>query len=147
MYEQRLTTRLMAYWEQIKGTAEFPAYQQINAAAIDDIWQNCIALQVQPRVGDTLSYVYVHCGEAVSRALGRDMRGQALTTNMRFFPGAKIIKRLDEVVLGTTPTPLLDDGQFVNDNSKVIKYRACLLACGLNATISHVVIGVSWREF
>lgn len=147
MHEKRLTTRLITYWERTKGSADFPAYQQINPSAIDDIWQNCLALHVQPKSGGMQHYVYAHCGETVTKALGKNMRGQMLASNMRLFPGARIIKRIDEVVTRTAATPLLDDGQFVNDNGKVIKYRACLLACGANGIVSHVIIGVSWREF
>lgn len=147
MHEKRLTTRLIAYWEQIKGEQAFPAYQQLNPAALDDIWDNCLALQAQPPAGNTRPYVYVHCGQGVAQAIGHDLHGQTMTTNMKFFPGAKIIKRVDEVTSQSLPTPLLDDGQFVNDAGKVVKYRACLLAFGSNGVVSHVVIGVSWRAF
>lgn len=147
MHEKRLTTRLIAYWEQIKADQPFPAYQQLNPAALDDIWDNCLALQAQPLSGNLRPYVYVHCGQTVAQAIGHDLRGQTMTTNMKFFPGAKIIKRVDEVTSQSLPSPLLDDGQFVNDAGKVVKYRACLLAFGANGVVSHVLIGVSWRAF
>lgn len=148
MHEKRLTTRLIDYWERIRGGASaYPLFQQFNPGAVDDIWQNCLALQAQPNQGGTQQYVYVHCGETVQEAIGQDVRGQVLSTNMKFFPGAKIIKRIDEVVSLTTPSPLLDDGQFVNKNGKVIKYRACLLAFGGENAVTHVIIGVSWRAF
>lgn len=147
MHEKRLTTRLMAYWEQIKGDSHCPGYQQLNPSALDDIWHNCLALRVQPSTGKRRSYTYVHCGETISQAIGKDLTGQTMTTNMKFFPGAKIIKRIDDVVEQASPTPLLDDGQFVNEAGKVVKYRACLLAFGANGEVAHVVIGVSWRAF
>lgn len=147
MHEKRLTTRLITYWEQTKGSLDFPAFAQLNPAALEGVWDNCLALKTQPSVADKRSYTYVHCGETITQAIGKNMVGQTLSTNMRFFPGAKIIKRIDEVVAQASPTPLLDDGQFVNDNGKVIKYRACLLAFGANGAVSHVVIGVSWRAF
>lgn len=147
MHEQRLTTRLISYWEQIKGASTYPSYQQLNPSALDEIWDNCLAMQAQPSVGEKRPYTYVHCGSLISQAIGKDLRGQTMTTNMKFFPGAKIIKRIDEVVAQASPSPLLDDGQFVNDAGKVVKYRACLLAFGANGVVTHVVIGVSWRAF
>lgn len=147
MHEKRLTTRLITYWEKLKGDDFCPGYEQLNPSALDDIWNNCLVLHAQPSVGEKRPYTYVHCGELISQAIGKDLRGQTMTTNMRFFPGAKIIKRIDEVVAQASPSPLLDDGQFVNDAGKVVKYRACLLAFGANNIVSHVVIGVSWRAF
>ncbi|MCH2547008.1 MAG: PAS domain-containing protein [Alphaproteobacteria bacterium] len=147
MHEKRLTTRLISYWEQIKSEDSFPSFQQLNPSAIDDIWHNCLALQAQPASGDKRPYTYIHCGETIAEAIGKDVTGQTMTTNMKFFPGAKIIKRLDEVVTQSAKTPLMDDGQFVNEGGKVVKYRACLLAFGANDIVTHVVIGVSWRAF
>lgn len=147
MYEKRLTTRLISYWEQIKADAPYPSIQQLNPSALDDIWDNCLALAAQPAVNNKRPYTYVHCGQTISQAIGKDLRGQTMTTNMKFFPGAKIIKRIDEVMGQNAGTPLLDDGQFVNDQNKVVKYRACLLAFGANGVVTHVLIGVSWRAF
>jgi hypothetical protein len=89
----------------------------------------------------------LHCGTSISEAIGKNLTGQTMNTGMKFFPGAKILKRINEVMTQDSPTPLLDDGQFVNDKGKVVKYRACLLAFGTNDVVTHVVIGVSWRSF
>lgn len=147
MHEQRLTTRLINYWEKIRSSDSRPAFFRLNPGAIDDIWQNCLALQTQPGKSDNPHYLYVHCGDAVAEAIGKDVRGEIMSAKMKFFPGVKIVKRVDDVVNGTAESPVIDDGQFVNDKGKVIKYRACLLAFGDNQAVTHVVIGVSWRAF
>lgn len=147
MYEQRLTSRLISYWEKLKGTAEMPLYAQLNPGALDDIWDNCMVLKIEPSPAEKKNYVYTHCGSKIIEAIGQDITGQRMSANMKFFPGAKIIKRIDEVSNLSTPTPLLDDGQFVNEKSKVIKYRACLLVFGAEKHVTHVIVGVSWRAF
>lgn len=147
MQEQRLTTRLIAYWEKIKGDSPLPQYEKLNPSALDELWSNCLSLKAEPAGVDKLSYTYVHCGQEITKAIGKDLRGQRMTTNMKFFPGAKIIKRIDEVASQVQHTPLLDDGQFVNEKNQIIKYRACLLAFGTPKTITHIVVGVSWRAF
>lgn len=147
MQEQRLTTRLISYWEKIKGENYLPVYDKINPSAIEELWNNCLCLRADPAGVDSFAYTYVHCGQEITKAIGKDLRGQRMTTNMKFFPGAKIIKRIDEVAKQAQPTPLLDDGQFVNEKNQIIKYRACLLAFGSQKTITHVVVGVSWRAF
>lgn len=147
MHDKRLTTRLIGYWERIRPAGGVPAFIQLNPSAIDDIWQNCLALQAQPGSGEMAHYLYVHCGEAVAQAIGKDVRGEVISVKMKFFPGVTILKRIDEVARGKVQSPVLDDGQFVNDKGKVIKYRACLLAFGEKQVVTHVVIGVSWRAF
>lgn len=147
MHEQRLTTRLINYWELLKNGQPVPVYEQLNPSALEGVWTNCLALKAEPAPSGGNAYSYVHCGSEIQKAIGQDLRGQRMTTNMKFFPGAKIIKRIDEVATQAVPSPLLDDGQFVNEHNKVIKYRACLLSFGTPQKISHIVVGVSWRAF
>lgn len=147
MHEKRLTSRLIKYWELTKKEDPLPAFSRFNTTSIDDIWQNCMALEVLPSASREKVYTYMHCGDNISEAIGKNLTGETLTTHMKFFPGAKIIKRIDEVANFQAPSPLLDDGQFVSGKGKIIKYRACLLAFLAGERISHIVVGVSWREF
>lgn len=136
------------YWEQLRKDSDAPAYERFNPAAIDEIWHNCLVLEVQPGSGEKKTYKYVHCGEEIAKGVGQSLTGQMLSTNMKFFPGAKIIKRIDEVFDQAAIAPIMDDGQFVNTEGKVIKYRACLLSfMNSHRIITHVIVGVSWRAF
>lgn len=148
MQEQRLTTRLITYWENIKGHDPLPIYAKINPGALDDLWKNCLVLKTEPAASaENLTYVYIHCGQEIAKAIGHNLSGRRMTTNMKFFPGANIIKRIDEVANLKEYKPLLDDGQFVNDKNQVVKYRACLLAFGTQDIVSHILVGVTWRTF
>lgn len=147
MQENRLTVRLINYWNQLKGVAFLPYYSQFNPAPVSDLMESCFVLEIMPSAGSQPMYRYDYCGQAIKNVLGKDLTGQMLTTSMRLFPGARIIKRIDEVARMEAEIPLLDEGQFVNDKSKIIKYRACMVAFGKEGTVSHILIGVSWREF
>lgn len=149
MQEKRLTLRLTSFWDRIRKDDPMPSYTKLNPAMLEDVWQNCVVLKVMPSAaGKQKSFTYVHFGSEIKGATAKDLLGETLTTNMKFFPGAKIIRRIDEVVSGEAPTPLYDEGEFVNDRGAIVKYRACLLAFGApNTGITHVLIGVSWRAF
>lgn len=150
MYEKRLTVRLVNYWDNLRKEAAQPTFATWNPAAIDDIWQNCMALQVLPSAANTntKTYTYVHCGEEVAQAVGKNLLGETLTTKMKFFPGARIIRRIDDVANMHSPVPVYDEGEFVNDKSQIVKYRACLVSfMARDSFVSHVVVGVSWRAF
>ena len=45
------------------------------------------------------------------------------------------------------PKPLVDIGQFISENNKVVKFRSCLLPFGKDGVVTHVLAGLSWREF
>ncbi|MAR56134.1 MAG: hypothetical protein CMM93_03030, partial [Rickettsiales bacterium] len=84
-------------------------------------------------------------GDQVRKMYQEDVVGKVLTPHHTSFKGANIIKRIDEVV--AEPKPVFDDGQFINKNNKLVKYRSCLLPFGKSNEVSHVVVGLSWREF
>lgn len=147
VHEQRITSRLINYWESIKGQDQIPPYAKINPGNLEELWHNCLALKAEPGAAGETLYVYTHCGPEIAKAIGQNLTGKRMSANMKFLPGAKILKRIDEVTALTPPSPLLDEGQFVNDKNQIIKYRACLLAFGMPGSISHVVAGVSWRAF
>jgi hypothetical protein len=84
-------------------------------------------------------------GEKVRTLYTRDMTGQTINTGQKHFQGAALIKKIADVI--TKPEPLFDQGQFVNERSKIVKYRSCMLPFGVDNKVTHVVIGLSWREF
>src|SRR5690606_10700548 len=129
MQENRLTHRLMHYWNQLRGDSLLPRFGAFNPAPVQDLMEHCFILEVLPSHGIP-SFRYDYCGHAIKKVLGKDLTGQMLTANMRFFPGARIVKRIDEVARLQTGLPLLDEGQFVSDTAKIIKYRACMVAFG-----------------
>lgn len=146
MHEHRLAERLMGYWNIIRKEQQMPDFGHFNASAIDDIWQNCVLFTVAPEVGNK-PYVlnFQQIGERVRTIYGNDMVGRSFNTSQRHFAGAAIMRRVEEII--ATPAPLNDAGQFINERSKVVKYRSCLLPFGRNGKVSHVIAGLSWREF
>jgi hypothetical protein len=71
--------------------------------------------------------------------------GEVFTTKQRHYPAARIMARLEEV--WSNPAPLYDEGQFVSPTHKTVKFRSCLLPFGQGEEVSHILVGLSWREF
>jgi hypothetical protein len=68
------------------------------------------------------------------------------TSHFRNFPGARIVRKMDDVV--KTLSPLTDSAQFVNEQNKVVKCRSCLLPFGnKQGRVTHVVLALSWKDF
>lgn len=143
--EARLNDRLTTYWNMLRKEEPLPEFVQFNVAAIEDIWSQCVLFVVNPSApGAPANVNFYQVGEKV-KALYGNVAGRSMSTTQRHFQGASIVQRVGEVI--AEPSPIYDQGQFVNERSKVVKYRSCLLPFGTKDKVTHVVAGLSWREF
>jgi hypothetical protein len=145
--DHRLTDRLTNYWTLLRKDNVMPEFAQFNRSAISDIWQQCILFTVQPAVaGKPATVNFYMVGESTKSIYSGDMTGHAVSASMKHMQGASIVKRVDEII--AAPQALYDQGQFVNEKSKVVKYRSCLLPFGSkDGRVTHILAGLSWREF
>ncbi len=146
MSDHRLPDRLATYWNGLRKELVLPDFSQFNASAVSDIWQSCILFTVSPPVeGKPSTLNFSQVGDKVREIYGKDMVGRSFTTNQRNFQGAAIVRHAETIL--ANPTVLTDNGQFVNERSKMVKYRSCLLPFGRDAKVTHILVGLSWREF
>jgi hypothetical protein len=146
MYEKRLTFRLISYWEKLNN-GTLPFAQSFNSTAVSDVWPSCMMVSIAPSTQPGhYAYRYEYVGPELVKAYGRNMTGEQVQSRQKDFPGGKILEKMDMLI--KNPLPMTDEGQFVNDSSKIIKYRSCLLPLGSHAgSVTHIVAGVSYRAF
>lgn len=146
MIEHRLAERLTSYWNTLRKDLPMPDFGHFNASSVADIWQQCVLFTVSPEV-ENKPYVlnFYQIGDRLRSIYGNDMIGRSFNTAQRHFQGAAIVRRVEEII--ANPTPMNDVGQFINERSKVVKYRSCLLPFGRDGRVTHVITGLSWREF
>lgn len=146
MNEARLTMRLTTYWDRLRKDQPLPLFSQFNSSAIEDIWKQCLLFVVIPTTGGrSPSLNFSAVGENLSALYARTVIGQVFSPNQRDIPGTNVMKRVDEIM--ANPVPLMDEGQFISSRGKIIKYRSCLLPFGKDGLVTHIVAGLSWREF
>jgi hypothetical protein len=144
MQEQRLTLRLLRYWELVRKNKPYPEYIHFNTAAIEEIWPWCFVVSVGKR--KRAAYTYEYMGEPVAKLYGHNLTGMTIDYTMTQFPGGVIHKKLPEVV--EAAVPMTDDGHFVSAEQGLIKYRACYLPFGNKKNgITHIIVGISCRKF
>jgi hypothetical protein len=144
--EHRLTERLLSYWNVLRQEEIMPDFARFNASAIDDIWQQCVLFTVSPTAeGKTASLNFYQIGDKLGSIYNSGMVGRTFTSGQKHFQGAAIMRRMEEIL--ANPVPIQDMGQFINEKSKVVKYRSCLLPFGRNGKVTHIITGLSWREF
>lgn len=143
--EQRLTLRLMKYWNLIRKDEEFPRIEMFNNAAIADLWSDCIQLRLNSR-GKNPTYWCEYMGEGIMAAYGKDMTHQLLENNPHTFPGVVMYTKLNEIA--ATPSPMENNGHMMSDKGGILKYRACFLPfCNEKFGLTHIVVGLSYRVF
>ena len=150
MDERRLTMRLHKYWDMVRKAQSVPDYSQFNSGTISDIWPYCFVVTIdaggENLQSDKHSYKYIYIGEPLIRMYGKDMTGQTLTEGVKHFMGGRIFDKLQEVV--NKGQPVEDTGHIVNQQGKMLKYRACYLPFGKESSpLSHVVVGLTYRLF
>jgi hypothetical protein len=146
MYDHRLTDRLTNYWENLRRGQPMPEFAHLNASALGELWQQCILFTVSapvPGQKQTLSFTMI--GDKLRELYGSDVLGKAFIPPNKHFQGAAIVRKADTIL--EHPAPLIDIGQFISERNKVVKYRSCLLPFGKQHTVTHILAGLSWKEY
>ena len=145
MLAKRLSDRLIKYWDLIRKDEPLPRFEKFNSEAVSDVWESCIIFKVNASSGKQNSYTFYKIGRKVRDLYDEDLTGNTLNPRQRMFKGADIIRRIDDII--QDPKPMQDNGQFISADNKVVKFRSCLLPFGNDNEVTHVVSGLSWREF
>jgi hypothetical protein len=143
--DKRLTARLKKHWERIRKGRALPEMARFNPGPVDDLWPQCFLVSVDGR-GQRLLYKYEYMGEELVALYGRDLTGCYTDERMAQFPGAIVCRGLGPAAMYRQA--LEEDGFFVNDHGRLVKYRACFLPFGSEAKgVTHIVVGLSGRVF
>jgi hypothetical protein len=148
MNDQRLSVRLTNYWNLIRKEQVLPEYSKMNPSAVHDLWPSCLVCRIEvTATGAAQQFTFHAIGDGLKSIYNGQMLGKTVSAGQKHFQGAGVLKQLPTVL--AKPEPLFDEGQFVNERSKVVKYRSCLLPFGAadGSAVTHVLAGLSWREF
>ncbi len=143
--DQRLVDTLIKYWRKRKGAELMPVYEAFAPESLgDDIWQQCCAFSVQVSNKKQI-LITDYTGTKACQAMGRDITGEVLAVGAKQFEAARLLQQAEAVL--DKKDPLTDEGHFVNAQSKIIKFRSCLLPFGRKEKITHLLLGISWQTF
>lgn len=146
MIQQRLTERLIAQWNLLRTNNHCPDFSKLNRGSIADIWPSCLVIRTQPKADSaTPTYQYAEVGSKAETIFKENPIGQYFIPNAKIMPAARLMLKVVDLTIESSP--IIDDGQFVNDKQRIVKFRSCLLPFGSSERITHVVVGLSWREF
>lgn len=122
-----------------------PVASRLNPERVIDLWPNCLKVKVVSVFQNQSTYVYEHVGDGLRSIYGNDMSGKVSTSKMRDLPGWQMLKKIDEAI--ANPKVIIEEGQFVSVRSNIVKFRACILPFGVGEKVTHIVVGMSYKEF
>jgi hypothetical protein len=140
--ERRITIRLLAYWEKLRGLRPMPTEEDIDPDYLNDLWDYCFLVHVKDL--DKPDYNYTYLGSALQAAYQGELTGDKLpdiaTINASKLTGnfAKVIEKA---------APWQGEGQFINLHNDVVKYRQCLLPLGENGVVDAVFGGMRFKVY
>jgi hypothetical protein len=147
MHEQRLSTRMVTMWDKLAELTPPPMFAQFNKNAISDIWQQCAVLKIEPKgaQSDIYEMTIDFLGDLAKKLLPDYRAGQRITTKTMNLQAKKYFADIGQVI--TNCETLVNSGAVIGTNSKMVKYRVCLLPFkDKNDTVTYIVVGFSWIE-
>lgn len=103
-------------------------------------------LEIQPSVeGAPAKFKFKEMGPKAASLFDKDPTGEYYSSGAKVIPAARIMRKLNEIFGHNAP--LYDEGQFVTQKNKVVKFRSCIVPFGRDGRVTHAVVGLSWREF
>src|SRR5688572_6573925 len=109
--EQRLTSRLLKYWDTVRKTHALPEIEHFNQDPIEDLWRQCFLVAIDTHGATTYKYEYI--GDAITAAYGRDLTGENVDGTVKKFPGVIMYQKFGEIVAEHRPKE--DSGYFLSE--------------------------------
>jgi hypothetical protein len=146
MNDNRLIVRMLDYWKRIKKDEILPDFRKNNPTMIEDLWQQCFVLSLVP--GHLTTFKYEYMGDKIKSAYIDNIINMTFDLKSKQFPSSIIAPKLQNVLkVMEMKSPHEDQGQMPGPNGKFLKYRTILLPFGDKNGLTHIVVGVSFREF
>lgn len=142
--EQRITFRLLGYWEQLRreNGRPMPSESDIDPDDIQDLWDYCFLVQTRDMYKDDYNYTYL--GSAILHAY----KGGLSMDN----PCGLVSPNANRLALNysrilETRQPILEEGEFRNVRNQLVKYRQCLLPLGYGDEVDAIFGGMRFKIF
>ena len=141
--ERRLTLRLLAYWERIRGDRAMPNENDINPEGdISDMWDDCFLIHTQDIDKEGYNFIFVgnNLKMVLTGGMFDDPADMWKSLNVRHL--APDLKKVLE-----TQKPVIHEGELVNDAGQLVKYRQCLLPVGENNKVLAIFGGMRCKIY
>ena len=134
--EQRLTFRLLSYWNRIRGDREFPSLADVNINEITEMWHYTFTIALKENGEHDFHYF----GPELIQVIGEDftgmqveeaMEGELLGNLIGFFP--KVVEQR---------SPVSESSHFYS-GEKEIRYRSLIVPLSSDGENIDFLVGTT----
>lgn len=133
--DKRLVWQLLNYWQDRRGTRDFPSFSDIDPEAIDHLWPHCFVLDTVA----TSSFPYFHyLGPELAKYSGVMLSGQSDWTQTLL---DKAVGQFNEAVQKRLPV-LVEDEMTLFDGGELL-FRSVLLPLSDDQKTINYLLGAA----
>lgn len=136
--EQRLTFRLLSYWNRVRGNRSMPMLSDVNISEITEIWHFTFTIDLLDPGGHKFHYF----GPSLASVFGQDYTGEYLADVMEQDGGmlSNTIGFYDKVV--EKAEPALEAASFYSEGNEV-RYRSIIVPFSTDGTTIDYLVGTT----
>jgi hypothetical protein len=140
--ERRMVLRLLEFWREAKGDAEFPRPAQLDATAMPELFQYCIVLDI---TGSATDPVVVEVGRTIASYASASLKGKRISEFEPDTLPTRAVTYLAEVL--KKGVPISRGGSFVDSRGVTILYRSIVAPLAEDGeTPSALIAAANCRE-
>lgn len=142
--KKRINELLQVYWEELRGNRPFPLEKEINIEDLENIWDSCFVVKVDPELPDQ-PFTYTYLGDSLIEAYGSDNE-RDICERLVFPSSMSLVHKFQEVL--EKKAPVTEESEFINARNALIKYRSSILPLGdKEGHIGFLIGGMKWKAF
>jgi hypothetical protein len=140
--ERRLTLRLVAYWERLRGPRQMPSENDIDPEDLEELWDYCFLVQVRDLAKQDYNYTYLGSAivEAYRSGLDADDPCSLVALNAN-----KLTSSYHQVI--SARAPVIEEGEFRNLHGDIVKFRQCMLPLSHGTDVEAIFGGMRFKIF
>ena len=140
--ENRITNIITTHWNQVRGKNPLASEKDLDINILSGVIDNCFLIRTKELLLNG-QHKYTYIGKNILSAYGSDI---ITPHDYHDVDPLSHKNKFEEVIaLGR---PITEEGQFINKNGHMVKYRQCLMPLGVDGrTIDSIFGGMRFKIF
>ena len=140
--EQRLTFRLLSYWNRVRGDRQMPSLGDVNIAEITEMYHLTFVIKLG---ADEDSHEFHYFGPELATIFETNYTGYTLSEALGDVMVNNTIGFYEKVIAERTPHS--ESSEFFSEG-KLVRYRSIILPCSSDGqTIDFLIGTTNYKKF
>lgn len=138
----RITKIIIDHWNVVRGRKALPSEQDLDPNVLESLLDNCFLIKTA-ELTTAGKHNYVYIGKNIIDAYGSHV---TYPKDSHHIDPLSHKDKFKEVI--QTRKPVLEEGEFINQDGHLVKYRQCLVPLGRDGrTVESIFGGMRFKVF